>query len=146
MSTTKTLSDRKIIRKMSQQLSMLDRRWLEKDSSSNRNSRNTRKLKSLWSAWDDDPSVRPVICQRIKQLTYETFYDQKKTIQSLTNIILEIISSESIIVSEKAILLDGTDILRVIHEGQCDSIDINLQSVLKEILNVSETSEHQTNG
>ena len=146
MSTTKTLSDRKIIRKMSQQLSMLDRRWLEKDSSSNRNLRNTRKLKSLWSAWDDDPSVRPVICQRIKQLTYETFYDQKKTIQSLTNIILEIISSESKIVSEKAILLDGTDILRVIHEGQCDSIDINLQSVLKEILNVSETSEHQTNG
>ena len=146
MSTTKNLSDRKILRKISQKLGMLDRRWLEKDSSSNRHLRNTRKLKSLWSAWDEDPSVRPIICQRIKQLTYENFYDQKKTIQSLTNIILEIISSESKILSEKVILLDGTDILRVIHEGQSDTIEINLKTVLKEILNVSETSEHQTNG
>ena len=145
MNTIKTLSDRKILRKMSQKLGMLDRGWLEKESSSDHNSRNTRKLKSLWSAWDEDPSVRPVICQRIKQLTYENFYDQKKTIQSLANIILEIISSESKILSEKVILLDGTDILRVIHEGHSDSIDINLQTVLKEILNVSETSEHQTN-
>ena len=146
MSTTKTLSDRKIIRKMSQQLSMLDRGWLEKDSSSNRNLRNTRKLKSLWSAWDDDPSVRPVICQRIKQLTYETFYDQKKIIHSLTNIILEVISLESKILSKKVVMLDGKELLRVMHEDHSDSIDINLQTVLKEILNVSETSEHQTNG
>ena len=146
MSTPKTLSDRKIIRKMSQQLGMLDRRWLEKQSSSNRNSRNRRKLKSLWSAWDENPSVRPVICQRIKQLTYETFYDQKKTIQSLANIILEIISSESKILSKKVILLDGTHILRVIHEGQSNTIDIDLQIVLKEVLNVSETTEHQTYG
>ena len=146
MSTTKILSDRKILRKISQKLGMLDRRWLEKDSSSNRHLRNTRKLKSLWSAWDEDPSVRPIICQRIKQLTYENFYDQKKTIQSLANIILEIISSESKILSEKVILLDGTDLLRVIHESQSDTIEINLQTVLKEILNVSETTEHQTNG
>ena len=146
MSTTKRLSDRKILRKISQQLGMLDRGWLEKKSSSNRNSRNTRKLKSLWSAWDEDPSVRPVICQRIKQLTYENFYDQKKTIQSLTNIIEQIISSESKILWKKVILLDDTDLLRVIHEGESDTIEINLQTVLKEILTVSETSEHQTNG
>ena len=145
MSTTKILSDRKILRKISQKLGMLDRGWLEKKSSSNRNSRNTQKLKSLWSAWDEDPSVRPVICQRIKQLNYENFYDQKKTIQSLANIILEIISSESKILSGKVILLDGTDLLRVIHESQSDTIEINLQTVLKEILNVSETTEHQTN-
>ena len=146
MSTTKTLSDRKIIRKMSQQLGMLDRRWLEKQSSSNRNSRNRRKLKSLWSAWDENPSVRPVICQRIKQLTYETFYDQKKTIQSLVNIILEIMSSESKILSKKVVMLDGKELLRIIQEGHSNSIDINLQTALKEILNVSETTEHQTNG
>ena len=142
MSTPKTLSDRKIIRKMSQQLGMLDRGWLEKKSSSNPKSRNTRKLKYLWSTWDDDPSVRPVICQRIKQLTYETFYDQKKTIQSLANIILEVISSESKILSKKLILLDGKELLRVIHEGNNDTIDIDLQTVLKDILNVSETTEH----
>mgnify|MGYP001369472833 CR=1 FL=1 len=146
MSTTKTLSDRKIIRKMSQQLGMLDRRWLEKQSSSNRNSRNRRKLKSLWSAWDENPSVRPVICQRIKQLTYETFYDQKKTIQSLVNIILEVMSSESKILSKKVVMLDGKELLRIIQEGHSNSIDINLQTALKEILNVSETTEHQTNG
>ena len=146
MNTIKTLSDRKILRKMSQKLGMLDRGWLEKESSSDRNSRNTRKLKSLWSAWDEDPSVRPVICQRIKQLTYENFYDQKKTIQSLANIILEIISSESKILREKVVLPDGTDLLRVIHEGHSNAIEINLQTVLKEILDVSETSEHQTNG
>ena len=146
MSTTKTLSDRKIIRKMSQQLGMLDRRWLEKQSSSNRNSRNRRKLKSLWSAWDENPSVRPLICQRIKQLTYETFYDQKKTIQSLVNIILEVMSSESKILSKKVVMLDGKELLRIIQEGHSNSIDINLQTALKEILNVSETTEHQTNG
>ena len=72
--------------------------------------------------------------------------DQKKTIQSLTNIILEVISSESNILSKKVVMLDGKELLRVMHEDHSDSIDINLQSVLKEILNVSETSEHQTNG
>ncbi|MDG1988080.1 MAG: hypothetical protein P8J18_08880 [Halieaceae bacterium] len=146
MSTPKPLSDRKIIRKMSQQLGMLDRGWIEKKSSKNRNSRKAKKLKSLWSAWDEDPSVRPVICQRIKQLTYETFYDQEKTIQSLANIILEVISSESKILSKKVVMLDGKELLRVIHEGHSDSIDINLQTTLKEILNVSETTEHQANG
>ena len=146
MSTTKRLSDRKIIRKMSQQLGMLDRGWLEKQSSNNSKSRNARKLKSLWSAWDEDPSIRPIICQRIKQLTYENFYDQKKTIQSLADIILEVISSESKILSKKVILLDGKELLRVIHEDHSDTIDIDLQTVLKDILNVSETTEHQTNG
>ena len=146
MSTTKRLSDRKIIRKMSQQLGMLDRGWLEKQSSNNSESRNARKLKSLWSAWDEDPSIRPIICQRIKQLTYENFYDQKKTIQSLADIILEVISSESKILSKKVILLDGKELLRVIHEGHSGTIDIDLQIVLKDILNVSETTEHQTNG
>ena len=146
MSTTKRLSDRKIIRKMSQELRMLDRGWLEKQSSNNSNSRNARKLKSLWSAWDEDPSIRPVICQRIKQLTYENFYDQKKTIQSLADIILEVISSESKILSKKVILLDGKELLRVIHEGHSATIDIDLQTVLKDIVNVSETTEHQTNG
>ena len=146
MSTTKRLSDRKIIRKMSQELRMLDRGWLEKQSSNNSNSRNARKLKSLWSAWDEDPSIRPIICQRIKQLTYENFYDQKKTIQSLADIILEVISSESKILSKKVILLDGKELLRVIHEGHSATIDIDLQTVLKDIVNVSETTEHQTNG
>ena len=146
MSTAKRLSDRKIIRKMSQQLGMLDRGWLEKQSSNNSESRNARKLKSLWSAWDEDPSIRPIICQRIKQLTYENFYDQKKTIQSLADIILEVISSESKILSKKVILLDGKELLRVIHEGHSDTIDIDLQTVLKDIVNVSETTEHQTNG
>ena len=146
MSTTKTLLDRKILRRMSQQLGMLDRGWLEKLSSSNRNSRNAQKLKSLWSAWDEDPSIRPIICQRIKQLTYENFYDQKKTIQSLADIILEVISSESKILSKQVILLDGKEILRVIHEGHSATIDIDLQTVLKDIVNVSETTEHQTNG
>ena len=144
MSTTKTLLDRKILRRMSQKLGMLDRQWLRKQSSNNRNSRNSRKLKSLWSAWDEDPSVRPVICQRIKQITYENFYDQRKTIQSLSNIILEVISSESKILSKKVILLDGIELLRVVNEGQSDTIDIDLQIVLKEVLNVSETTEHQT--
>ena len=146
MSTTKRLSDRKIIRKMSQQLGMLDRGWLEKQSSNNSESRNARKLKSLWSAWEEDPSIRPIICQRIKQLTYENFYDQKKTIQSLADIILEVISSESKILSKKVILLDGKELLRVIHEGHSATIDIDLQTVLKDIVNVSETTEHQTNG
>ena len=146
MSTPKTLSDRKIIRKMSQQLGMLNRGWLEKKSSGNRSSRNTRKLKSLWSVWDEDPSVRPVICQRIKQLTYENFYDRKKTMQSLANIVLEVISSEAKILSKKIVLLHGKELLRVIHEDHSDSIDINLENVLQGILNVSETTEHQTNG
>ncbi len=146
MSTTKTLLDRKILRRMSQQLGMLDRGWLKKQSSSNRNSRNTRKLKSLWSAWDEDPSVRPVICQRIKQMTYENFYDQRKTIQSLVNIILEEISLESKILSKKVILRDGIELLKVSHEGQSDTIDIDLQTVLKGVLDVSETTEHQTYG
>ena len=144
MSTTKILSDRKILRKISQKLGMLDRRWLEKDSSSNRHLRNTRKLKSLWSAWDEDPSVRPIICQRIKQITYENFYEQRKTIQSLANIILEEISLESKILSKKVILHDGKELLRVVNEDQSGTIDIDLQIVLKEVLNVSETTEHQT--
>ena len=146
MSTTKTLFDRKILRRMSQKLGMLDRRWLKKQSANNRNSRNTRKLKSLWSVWDEDPSVRPVICQRIKQITYENFYVQRKTMQSLANIILEEISLESKIVSKEVILLNGIELLRVSHEGQSDTIEIDLQTVLKGVLNVSETTEHQTYG
>ncbi len=144
MSTTKTLFDRKILRRMSQKLGMLDRRWLKKQPSNNRNSRNTRKLKSLWSAWDEDPSVRPVICQRIKQITYENFYVQRKTMQSLADIILEEISLESKIISKEVILLNGIELLRVGHEGQSDTIHIDLQTVLKGVLNVSETTEHQT--
>ena len=144
MSTPKRLLDRKIIRRMSQQLGMLDRQWLRKQSSNNRNSRNSRKLKSLWSAWDEDPSVRPIICQRIKKITYENFYDQRRTIQSLANIILKEISLESKILSKKVILHDGKELLRIINEGQSDTIDIDLQIVLKEVLNVSETTEHQT--
>lgn len=144
MSTPKRLLDRKIIRRMSQQLGMLDRQWLRKQSSNNRNSRNSRKLKSLWSAWDEDPSVRPIICQRIKQITYENFYDQRRTIQSLANIILKEISLESKILSKKVILHDGKELLRVVNEDQSGTIDIDLQIVLKEVLNVSETTEHQT--
>ena len=144
MSTTKTLLDRKILRRMSQKLGMLNRRWLRKQPSNNRNSRNTRKLKSLWSAWDEDPSVRPVICQRIKQITYQSFYDKRETMQSLTNIILEEISSESKNLSKKIILHDGIELLSVVNEDQNDTIDIDLQIVLKEVLNVSETTEHQT--
>ena len=144
MSTPKRLLDRKIIRRMSQQLGMLDRQWLRKQSSNNRNSRNSRKLKSLWSAWDEDPSVRPIICQRIKQMTYENFYDQRKTIQSLANIVLEEISLESKNLSKKVILHDGVEPLRVVNEGQSDTIDIDLQILLREVLNVSETTEHQT--
>ncbi len=144
MSTPKRLLDRKIIRRMSQQLGMLDRQWLRKQSSNNRNSRNSRKLKSLWSAWDEDPSVRPIICQRIKQMTYENFYDQRRTIQSLANIILKEISLESKILSKKVILHDGKELLRVVNEDQSDTIEIDLQIVLKEVLNVSETTEHQT--
>ena len=146
MSTTKTLLDRKILRRMSQKLGMLNRRWLRKQFSNSRNSRNTRKLKSLWSAWDEDPSVRPVICQRIKQITYQNFYDQRKTIQSLTNIILEELSLESRILSTKVILHDGIELLRVVNEGQSDTVDIDIQTVLKGVLNVSETTEHQTWG
>ena len=144
MSTTKTLLDRKIIRRMSRKLGMLDRQWLRKQSSNNRNSRNSRKLKSLWSAWDEDPSVRPVICQRIKQITYENFYDQRRTIQSLAKIILEEISLESKILSKKVIRHDGKELLRLVYEGQSDTINIDLQIILKEVLNVSETTEHQT--
>ena len=144
MSTPKRLLDRKIIRRMSQQLGMLDRQWLRKQSSNNRNSRNSRKLKSLWSAWDEDPSVRPVICQRIKQMTYENFYNKRRTIQSLANIILKEISLESKILSKKVILHDGKALLRVVNEDQSDTIDIDLEIVLKEVLNVSETTEHQT--
>ena len=144
MSTTKTLLDRKILRRMSQKLGILNRRWLRNQSSNSPNSRNTRKLKSLWSAWDEDPSVRPIICQRIKQMTYENFYDQRRTIQSLANIILKEISLESKILSKKVILHDGKELVRIVNEGQSDTIDIDLQIVLKEVLNVSETTEHQT--
>ena len=77
-------------------------------------------------------------------VTYENFYDQRRTIQSLAKIILEEISLESKILSKKVILHDGIELLRVVNEGQSDTIDIDLQIVLKEVLNVSETIEHQT--
>ena len=74
----------------------------------------------------------------------ENFYDQRKTIRSLANIILEEISLGSRILSKKVILHDGIELLRVVNEDQSDTIDIDLQIVLKEVLNVSETTEHQT--
>ena len=143
MNSIKQLSDRKIIRKMSQQLGMLDRTLLENNFSINSNSRRTmQKLKSLWSAWDEDPSVRPVICQRIKIMTFKHFFDRTETMYLLAEIISNILSTEAKVLSKEVVLHPGTEQITVRFEDHSETLNIDLKTVLNNILNVSETTEH----
>ena len=143
MNSIKQLSDRKIIRKMSQQLGMLDRTLLENNFSINSNSRRTmQKLKSLWSAWDEDPSVRPVICQRIKIMTFKYFFDRTETMYLLANMISNILSTEAKVLSKEVVLQPDREQVTVRFEDHSETLDIDLKAVLNNILNVSETTEH----
>ncbi len=127
---------------MSQQLGVLDRTWLEKGSAAPSHRRTERKLRSLWLAWDQDPTIRPVICQRIKQLTYQMYFNEEQTIAQVAEKTSKTISCNKNVSSTKILQQDGQTVLKVVYQdggGQ----ELNLDTILKSALSVSETSEHR---
>ena len=142
MKTQNKLFDRKFLRKMSEHLGVLDRTWLKKGAAAPSYRRTERKLKSLWLSWDQDPTVRPVICQRIKQLTYQMYFHEEQTIKEVAKKTSEAISADEIFSSNEIFQRDGQKLLKVVYQNGGEK-ELNLYTILQGALSVSETSEHQ---